>query len=94
MKTKTILLAFIFGSGISFAQNKEIATKADIKSVTVYNSSAEINYQQKLLLPAGKSTVVFTDLSPFIVDNTVNMSLTNPNVSIVLVTEKINYLNK
>ena len=92
MKTITILFALITASGMAVGQNKVVSARADIKSVTVYNSSAEVNYQKELLLPKGKSTIVFTDLTPFIVENTVNVSLSNPDVDIVTVTEKINYL--
>jgi hypothetical protein len=66
--------------------------KADIKSVTIYNSSAEINYQKNMTLPIGKSTIVFTDLTPDIVDNTINITASSPDVEIVTVTEKINYI--
>jgi hypothetical protein len=84
----TFVTAIVFGS---FGQNKEIEINADIKSVTIYNSSAEINYQKEVLLPEGKSTLVFTNLSPFIVENTTTISASNPDVDIVTVTEKINY---
>ena len=75
----------------SFGQNKEIETTADIKSVTIYNSSAEINYRKEIALPQGKSTVIFTDLTPYIVENTINMSTSNADVDIITITEKINY---
>lgn len=75
----------------SFGQNKEIEINAEIKSVTIYNSSAEINYQKEVFLPEGKSTLVFTGLSPFIVENTTTISASNSEVDIITVTEKINY---
>jgi len=84
----TLVTAIVFNS---FGQNKEIEINADIKSVTIYNSSAEINYQKEVLLPEGKSTLVFTNLSPFIVENTTTISASEPNVDIITVTEKINY---
>lgn len=73
------------------AQTKEIVTTAEIKSVTIYNSSAEIHYQKDVALPQGKSTLVFTELTPFIVDNTINISASSPDVDIISVTERINY---
>jgi len=84
----TLLMAVSY---ISFGQNKEIETSADIKSVTIYNSSAEINYRKEMVLPQGKSTVIFTDLTPYIVENTINMSTSSADVDIITITEKINY---
>lgn len=75
----------------SFAQNNEIEIVAEIKSVTVYNASAEIHYQKEIALPEGKSTIIFTELTPFIVENTINIIASNPDIDIITVTEKINY---
>lgn len=78
----------------SYAQNTDIEVTADIKSVTVYNSSAEINYQKTIALPSGKSTIVFTDLCPEIVENTINIFSTSQDVEIITVTDKINYVKE
>jgi hypothetical protein len=75
----------------STGQNKEIEINAEIKSVTIYTSSAEVNYQKEVLVPAGRSTIVFTDLTPFIVENTINISSSDPELDIITITEKINY---
>ncbi|MEI6347759.1 MAG: DUF4139 domain-containing protein [Bacteroidota bacterium] len=91
MKTLFSLSIIMSLSMAVFAQSKEIEAIAEIKSVTIYNSSAEINYQKEISLPQGKSVVVFTDLSPFIVPNTINVSTSSPDVDIITVTEKINY---
>ena len=91
MKSLLSFAVFICISMGLFAQNKEIEATADIKSVTIYNSSAEINYQKELILPQGKSTLIFTDLTPFIVENTINVSTSSPDIDIIMVTERINY---
>lgn len=91
---KTLLFISLIITSFSFAQNKEIEVKADIKSVTIYNSSAEINYQKEVNVPQGKTTIIFTDLTPFIVDNTINIKSNNPDMDIVTVTEKINYVKE
>ena len=72
-------------------QKKEIETTARITDVTVYTAAAEINYEKEIILPKGKCTVVFNELTPFIVENSVNVSVSNPAVSIVTVAERINY---
>ncbi|HKC67758.1 MAG TPA: DUF4139 domain-containing protein [Bacteroidia bacterium] len=70
---------------------KEIETTAKIEQVTLYTSSAEINYEKEMQLPKGKTTVVFTDLTPFIVENSINVSIADKHASIMTVSERINY---
>ena len=94
MKALMSIAVFICISMNSFGQTKEIEATADIKSVTIYNSSAEINYQKEMILPQGKSTIVFTDLTPFIVENTINVSTSSSDVDIIMVTERINYIKE
>jgi hypothetical protein len=92
MKTLLSFCVFVAASFAVVAQNKEIESIADIRSVTIYNSAAEINGFKEISLPAGESTVIFTDLTPFIVRNTINMSA--PGVDIITITEKINYIRE
>ncbi len=73
------------------AQNKDIQVAASISHVTIYHSSAEINYKKEINLLRGKTTLVFNDLTPFIVKNTINLKASNPDVDIMTVTERINY---
>ncbi len=94
MKNPYFLILFLAISLISYGQNKDIETTANIKSVTVYNSSAEINYQKTVSLPQGKTTIIFTDLIPEIVPNTININTSNSEVEIIMVTEKINYIKE
>ncbi len=74
------------------AQSVPIETSAELKSIMVYNSSAELNYTKNIALSKGRNTIVFTDLTPYIVDNTINVSLGDANVEIVNVSEKINHI--
>jgi len=76
------------------AQEKTIETEATITDVTMYTTSAEINYEKQVHLKAGKNTVVFTGLSLFIEDNTVNVSVSSPDVNIITVTNRLNYLKQ
>ncbi|MBU0487167.1 MAG: DUF4139 domain-containing protein [Bacteroidetes bacterium] len=91
MKSYTLSLAMALFFGLCMGQNKEIETVADINHVTIYNSSAEIHYQKEIELPAGLSTIVFSDLTPFVVENTINIGTSSPDVEIITVTERINY---
>lgn len=91
MKKLLLFIASMAITVFSFGQNKEIETIADIKSVTIYNSSVEINYQKEIMLPQGKNIIIFTELTPYIVDNTINISVSSPDVDLISVTHKINY---
>lgn len=92
MKNSYFFILF-FVSTYGFAQ-KEQEISAEISGITVYNSSAEIHYHKSVSLTAGRNTIVFTDLTPYIVDNTINMSCTSPDVNIITVMEKINYIKE
>ncbi len=91
MKNLLLTVSAIVFSFVINAQNNDIEVAAKISHVTIYNSSAEINYKKEINLLRGKTTLIFTDLTPFIVDNTVNLKISNPDVDIMTVTEKINY---
>lgn len=101
MKTLPITFSILFLSLISFSQvivpkhgSDNIITKANITGVTIYTSSAEIHYENSVTLKQGKNTILFTDLTPFIVENSINVSVADKSVNIITVTDKINYLKK
>lgn len=91
MKKVILLIALVFATISMFSQNKQVVSKSEIKSVIIYNSSAEIIHDASVTIPAGKSTIVFTDLTTFIVENTTNVTCKSSNVDIITVTEKVNY---
>lgn len=90
-KIKTILF-FLLISVSLLAQNnpdKRVATK--ISEVKVYLNNAEISRSQKILLQAGNTKVVFTGLSPQLVENSVRFKI-SPEISILQITVVTNYL--
>jgi hypothetical protein len=92
---KTVLLMLFFGLGTKpIAQNKEIEVKAELKSVTLYNAAADVFCASDLQLKKGRTTIVFTELTPFIEQNSIELSLSNSSVEIISVTEKINYVKE
>ena len=94
MKTIYTITILVFVSMMAEAKADKIETTARISSVTIYNSSAEIKYYQDVSLAPGKTTIIFTDLTRYIVDNTIKVSVSNPEVSIIKVTEKINFMKE
>jgi hypothetical protein len=93
-KKQIVLFIATCISYFAHSQNRDIETTAEIKQLIIYNSSAEINYQKDILLPEGKTVLTFTDLSPFIVKNTINISTSDPSVDIITITDKINYIKE
>ena len=57
---------FWFNNAISAQTIPEIELKSDIKEVTVYLIGAQISRSKTTEIPAGKSTISFTGLSPYI----------------------------
>ena len=88
---KLTLIVLLSVPCLVWGQKKEIETTAKITEVTVYTSAAEVNYEKEITLQKGKSTIVFTDLTPFIAENSVNVSISNSAVNIITVAERINY---
>ena len=88
---KTSLAIVLLAVPFLVRGQKEIETVAKINQVTLYTSSAEINYEKEMQLPKGKTTVVFTDLSPFIVENSVNVAVSDKRINIITVSERINF---
>lgn len=96
MIMKKITFAFVLSilSIQVFSQEKNIEAEANITNITMYTTSAEINYEKQIHLKAGKNTVVFTGLSLYIEDNTINVSVSSSEVNIITVTNHINYLKQ
>jgi hypothetical protein len=92
MKTMYILLLLL--PLLLQAQKKETEVTAEAREVIVYPSAAEISYEKKIVVPKGKYTVVFTALPLFIEENSVNVSISDPAVNIVTVTEQFNYVKE
>jgi len=90
---KIILSSFaILISILNYAETtKEVPT--EIKSVTIYQQGALITREGTILIPKGKSTLVFQGLPAKITPSSIQISSTN-NVLIVSVTHNIDYLNK
>lgn len=93
MRLIITILSLILISAFSFAQNR-IETAANILGVTVYTSSAEIKYQKEISILKGQNIIVFSDLTPYIVDNSLNVGFEDKSINIITVTEKINYLKE
>ncbi|SDJ82234.1 DUF4139 domain-containing protein [Chryseobacterium jejuense] len=79
---KNLLFLFLFFTGLYFAQ-KPIFVKAKVVAVNVYRTSAELQNTVSVLLPAGTSEVVVTNISDEIVDKSIQINTNNKNISIL-----------
>ncbi len=93
MKKIALFITAMHISFYFFGQPNETEVTADIKEVVIYNSSVEILYFKEVSLSKGKNTVVFSNLTPYIVENTLNVSLEG-NAEIITVNERINYIKE
>lgn len=92
---KTFLIITVLGLFINtFGQSNDIEISADITGVTIYNSSVEIHYSKEVPLSKGKNTIVFTDLTSYMVENTLNLNTSSNDVEIITVSERINYIKE
>jgi uncharacterized membrane protein len=66
MKKIILPILMVFGMNIKSQEKKEIPVKTEVSAVTVFMSGAQVTRKKAVELPAGKSIITFTDLSPYI----------------------------
>lgn len=87
-----ITIFIIYFSALSYGQSAQnVETK--IKQVTVYLQGAQIQRDQKVSFPSGKSIVKFTSLSPYIDEKSIQVKAAG-NFTILSVNRHLNYLNE
>lgn len=86
-----VILSILFISN-AFCQSKPIEVQSTLKTVTVYPSQARLEYEGSLSLPAGESIIVLSNLSPSLMDGSVQLSLSEASVSIEDISSSRNYI--
>jgi hypothetical protein len=74
------------------AQEKELTAKTEVKAVTVFSSGAQVLRKKTMDLPAGKSSIKFTELSPYMDEKSIQIK-TNNEVFVLSVNRQFNYLD-
>src|SRR5258708_21200846 len=79
----------------SFGNNgdNEQKIKAPVESVVVYLDGAEITQSKTVTFEAGRNTIVFTGISSHLLSKSIQIN-PGPDVSILSISDKINYLDK
>lgn len=92
-----ILLTTLFALTLvttSFSQATEKEVKSEVKAATVYLTNAQVTRVTTASLENGVNEIVLTDLSQYINPNSIQIKLDNPNVVILGVSHRQNYLSK
>lgn len=94
MKEGIIFLIFTMSFWSVYAQNaREITLKSSVSEVTVYLKGAQLSRTVTTNVPAGKSVVKFTDLSPYIDAKSIQLKIKNSNVTVFSVNHQYNHLD-
>lgn len=88
---RTFLFLLIFLNLKTVAQEKkDIVAKTEVKAVTVFMNGAQVTRKKTIDLSAGKSTIKFTDLSPYIDEKSIQVK-TNNEVIVLSVNQQVGY---
>jgi hypothetical protein len=89
-----ILISILFVTICSFVanaqENKEITVKTTVSDVTVFIKGAQVTRKTSVNFPAGKSTLRFTNLSPYIDAKSVQVKV-DGEVIVMSVNHTLNY---
>lgn len=75
---------------VTAQDKKEISVKTEVKAVTIFTKGAQPTRKKTVELPAGKSTIKFTDLSPYIDEKSIQIKTSN-EVIVLSVNRQLNY---
>lgn len=90
MKKLMLLGVILFSIPLLAQPNSEIPVKSEVKEATVFIKGAQVTRNATADLPAGKTTVRFTNLSPYIDAKSVQVKA-NGQVMIHAVNHQLNY---
>lgn len=92
MKRIVLSLLVLLNLNSIAQEKKDIIVKTEAKAVTVFMKSAQITRKKVVELPAGKSTVKFTELSPYIDEKSIQVKV-GDNVVVLSVGKQLNFID-
>jgi len=92
MKKLFIFLACTQAFGLFAQQNPEKPVDSEVEQVTVFFANAQITRQKSLNVEAGKTTLKFQNLSPYINSKSVQVKV-DGSVTVLSVNHQLNYLD-
>lgn len=90
MKRFVLSLVVLWGLNLTAQEKKEINVKTDAKAVTVFMKGAQVTRKKVVELTAGKSTIKFTELSPYIDEKSIQVKVGN-DVVVLSVNKQLNF---
>jgi hypothetical protein len=90
MKKCTFLLLTLISISLVAQEKKEIVLKTDVSEATVFIKGAQVVRKTTLSLPAGKSIVRFSNLSPYVDTKSVQVKI-DGEVMVLSVNHQLNY---
>ncbi|MDR3339362.1 MAG: mucoidy inhibitor MuiA family protein [Candidatus Symbiothrix sp.] len=90
MKKFTLLLLILLSTSLVAQEKKEIVLKTDVSEATVFIKGAQVLRKTTVNFPAGKSTIRFSQLSPYIDAKSVQVKIEG-EVMVLSVNHQLNY---
>ncbi|MDR1864266.1 MAG: mucoidy inhibitor MuiA family protein [Bacteroidales bacterium] len=90
MKKYVFLWLALTGASLAAQEKKDITVKTDVSEVTVFIKGAQVVRKTTANLPAGRSTVCFSGLSPYVDAKSVQVKV-DRDVTILSVNYRFNY---
>ncbi|MDR3266095.1 MAG: DUF4140 domain-containing protein [Tannerella sp.] len=90
MKKITVLLLTMLSMSLVAQEKKEIVLKTDVSEATVFIKGAQVLRKTTVNFPAGKSTIRFSQLSPYIDAKSVQVKIEG-EVMVLSVNHQLNY---
>ncbi len=91
---KTGLLLFFVMQSLQAQITPTVDVSSTIEAVTVYQKNARIVRKAKANIPAGKSELLLKQLSPKILINSIQVKLSNKNITLIAAVPRANYLEE
>lgn len=88
------LLLLLTAWNIQAQETQTVNVKSTIEEVTVYKKNARITRKAKVNVPAGKNEIVLKQLSQKILINSIQVKLSNKNITLISAIPRINYLEE
>jgi len=92
MKKLFIILACIQSFSLFAQQNSEKKINTEVEKVTVFFTNAQITRQKSVSVEAGKTSLKFQNLSPYIIPKSVQVKVEG-NITVLSVNHQLNYLD-
>jgi uncharacterized protein (TIGR02231 family) len=93
ISTTSLLFSVLLSAQTSTGVVPTQSVAVPVKSAVLYLDGAELIHSKSVALNPGRTSIVFTGLTSKLVGKSVQVTTGNPDVSLLSISDKINYLN-